>query len=711
VKPQRPHFWFRLHAGSPLRAVGLVLVLVAAIGPLPAFGSGNEHTTNADDLTIRSDTRWAGGGEGGYLPIRVRVTNHGKPRDLTFEFESYGEGNSVRVRRAIGVDQNATVHFTLSVPLVEPRDGTLHVYDGSSPLHGHQRSISVPSGLYLSPSPPAMLVVSPVTVDCARFVDMANHKSGASATPRYGYGYGRGTIDASQLANVVPSDLLPESWIDYSGLDYLAIPRDELERLEHPVRTAILKWVQSGGSLLVYDVGKDADVLSRLDRLIEAPESTTTTTWQHPEPTNRPSGEITVTEEGSPSVVYSTGPGMPTVTSSAPKSTKPATTKTKTPEPPWPGGKDAFRTRSLMLGTVCAFPGNPFPGTINDWLWFDKSCGEPSWTVRHGFSPHIGTKDFFKFMNPGIHGVPTIAFLVLITLFSILIGPVNYLYLSRKKMLWLLLFTVPALACGTSVLLLGYSVAAHGFATKSRIRSLTVLDQRNHTAVTMARLALFAGVSPSGGMRFSPETAVYPVIPTTNDPASGYVDWSETQNLTSGWLPARTRTQFFTVRNAEQRSRVELKKTAGKAEFSNGLPWELEMVVVSDESGHFYVGRSVAAGATVALAEPTTDDLADFVALLNRNAPALPTGFVEPTPSAFRGGRAWMAYMMHGSVTTDFSGNLMESRIGRWRIELPRKKGLAPRSYVAVLRQNPGVETGVPATTDEMSLHLLNGYF
>ena len=102
-----------------------------------------------------------------------------------------------------------------------------------------------------------------------------------------------------------------------------------------------------------------------------------------------------------------------------------------------------------MLGTVCAFPGNPFPGTINDWLWLDKSCGEPSWTVRHGFSPHIGTKDFFKFMNPGIHGVPTIAFLVLITLFSILIGPVNYLYLSRKKMLWLLLFTVPALACGT----------------------------------------------------------------------------------------------------------------------------------------------------------------------------------------------------------------------------------------------------------------------
>lgn len=149
------------------------------------------------------------------------------------------------------------------------RDGTLHVYEGSRRLEGHQRSISLPSGVYLSPSPPALLVISPVTVDCAHFVDMANHKSGTTASPRYGYGYGRGTIDASVLANVVPSDLLPESWIDYSGLDYLAIPRDELERLEHPVRGAILKWVQSGGSLLVYDVGKDADALARLDRLIE----------------------------------------------------------------------------------------------------------------------------------------------------------------------------------------------------------------------------------------------------------------------------------------------------------------------------------------------------------------------------------------------------------------------------------------------------------
>jgi hypothetical protein len=687
-----------------------VLAILTVLSVPTAFGSGNERTSNGDDLTIRTDTRWAGGVEGGYLPIRVRVSNLGPPRDLSFEFEpSVDSSKSVRARRVIGVEQNATVHFTLPIPLVASRDGTLHVYEGSRELKLHSRPISVPSGMAMSPSPPAILVISPAAVECGRFVDASNHLVASTPAGRFGR---IGTVDASLLAEVVQSTLLPESWIDYSGLDFLAISREELERLEHPVRTAIIKWVQSGGNLLVYEVGTEAQAMTRLDRLIEAPERPAgAATWQNAVPSDRPSGEI---KDEAPEETTFSFPGVPVTRVGRPKASKPVDKTAKPAESTWKGGKDAFRHRELMLGTVYAFRENPFPGTINDWLWLCKSCGEErwSWTTRHGTSPHMGTKDFYKFMNAGIHGVPTIAFLVLITLFSILIGPVNYVYLSRKKMLWLLLFTVPVMAVTTSMLLLGYSVAVHGFSIKSRIRSLTVLDQRNQTAVTMARLALFAGVAPSGGMRFSPETAVFPVIPTTNEPTGGYVDWTQTQNLASGWLPARTRTQFLTVRNAEQRSRVELKRAVDKSvEFWNGLPWELEMLVVTDDAGRLYLARSVAAGATIALSEPSADDLKEFVELLKRNAPAVPAGFVEPMPSAFGGPRAYMTYAMRGSMTTEFASNLMERRIARWSIELPRKKGLAQRSYVAVVRENPGVETGVSSTTDQLSLHLLNGYF
>jgi hypothetical protein len=712
VKVARPRLaiW-RLCLRKVVRAAVAVFTFVAALSAAAAFGSGNEGTTNSDDLTIRTDTRWAGGAEGGYLPIRVRVSNLGRPRDLTFEFEpSFESSKGVKARRGIGVEQNATVHFTLPIPLVAGRDGMLHVYEGTRELKEHGRSISVPTGAPMSPSPPAMLVIAPAAVDCGRFVDASNHLVASTPSGRFGR---MGTVDSSLLAEVVQSTLLPESWIDYCGLDFLAISREELERLEHPVRTAIVKWVQSGGNLLVYEVGHDAQALARVDRLIEAPEPpAAAAAWQSAVPSDRPSGEIKVE---APEETTFSFPGGPTTTRfGRTKPSKPADKTAKPAESPWKGGKDTFRHRELMLGTVTAFPDDPFPGTINDWLWLCQSCGEErwSWTTRHGVSPHLGTKDFYKFMNAGIHGVPTIAFLVLITVFSIVIGPVNYVYLARKKMLWLLLFTVPVMAVTTTVLLVGYSVAIHGFSVKSRIRSLTVLDQRNRTAVTMARLALFAGVAPSGGLRFSRETAIFPIIPTTNEPTGGFVDWTQTQNLASGWLPARTRTQFLSVRNSEQRSRVELKPAPGKsAEFWNGLPWELEMVVAADEAGHLYVGRSVAAGATIALSEPSSDDLTQFVQLLRRNAPGLPAGFVEPTPSVFRGGRAWMAFAMRGPTTTDFASNLMERRIARWCSELPKKKGLAARSYVAVVRENPGVETGVASTTDELSLHLLNGYF
>jgi hypothetical protein len=702
MKTQRPRF--RL-----VRFVGAAMAFLVVFTASAAWGSGDERTTNADDLTIRTDTRWAGGGAGGYLPIRVHVVNHGAPRDLTFEFEPTGPGSGgVRVRRVIGVDQNTSLNFTLSVPLIDSRDGQLRVYEGSRLLSGHDRSISVPSVVYTVPSPPAMLVIAPTAVDCGRYVEAARHL--VSSGPSGPYYMGRSATDSSTLADVVQPELLPESWIDYSGLDFVALPRDEFEHLEHAARAAIVKWVECGGNLLVYDIGSEAGALGRLDRLIDGSEqSASAPAWHDANPSDRPTGEIKIeSEEETSGFTVRGGRVAPTKPTGAGAKKTP-----KTAESSWQVGKNTFHSRELMLGAVYAFPENPFPGTINDWLWLCESGGPErwSWTTRHGSSPHFGTKDFFKFMNLGIHGVPTIAFFVLISVFGIVIGPVNYVYLSRRKMLWLLLFTVPALAFTTSALLVGYSMAAHGFATQSRTRSLTVLDQHNQTSVTMSRLALFAGVTPSGGMRFSPDTAVYPVIPTTNNPRGGTVDWTDTQHLVSGWLPARTRTQFYTVRNAEQRARVEFKQASGKAEFANGLPWELQMIVVSDPQGRLYTAHSVAAGGTVALAEAAPDELREFSALLKENAPALPPGFVEPTVTPFRGGRAWTTYMMLSGTTTDFATNLMERRLNQWAMNLTMKAHLPPRTYLAVVRQNPGVETGVASTSDSASLHVLNGNF
>ena len=374
----------------------------------------------------------------------------------------------------------------------------------------------------------------------------------------------------------------------------------------------------------------------------------------------------------------------------------------------------SFATRQLMLGLVCAFP-DRLPDSQGDWSKFLSIVGDSrfSWMQRHGMAPDVGTTEFFNFMNSGIRGVPVYGFMVMITAFAVLIGPVNYFYLRRKRMLWLLLVTVPALALLTSVLLIGYSVAAHGFSVRSRIRSLTVLDQKSHAAVTVARLALFAGVAPARGMQFSLETAVYPVFPPTVDPGAFTVDWTENQALTSGWLLSRTRTQFLTIRHAEQPDHVEVKPGQdGGLAIVNGLPWELEAVLVADASGRLLSARNVLPHASLPLAGASETDRSDFVRLLGRNRPELPDNFSLPVLNPFVGRRFRRFDLFGRPLQAHFDSNLMERLIHTWSRDLIAKPTcLAPRSFLAVLRQNPGVETGVGLTTEQAGYHLLLGYY
>jgi hypothetical protein len=635
----------------------LVVVALVLAAPHLAFASGEERTTVGDDLLIRTDTRWAGGTLGGYLPVRVEIANHAPARMLVLEVTPSDSTQGATVKRVVRVDQQATVRLTLSIPLTAFRQGLLRVYDQRGELRSHARVIGTAS-LDVE-SAPSLLVVSSRPVDCSDYIRAASGSRGVRARQA---GPLR-TTETSAVAEVVPPDSLPDSWIDYSGLDFVAISRNELADLKPSTRSAVLKWIDCGGNLIVHQAGKTSKDVETLERLLDMPE--------------RAAVDAKWTE--------SDGPPTP------------------------------FATRQLMLGLVCAFP-DQLPDSPIAWSVFLRSVGEPrfSWMQRHGVVPDVGTDEFFNFMNPGVRGVPVYGFIVLITAFAVLIGPVNYFYLQRKRLLWLLLVTVPATALVTSVLLVGYSVASHGFSIRSRIRSLTVLDQKSHSAVTVARLALFAGVAPSRGMQFSAETAVYPVFPPTAEPGAFTVDWTEKQALTSGWLLSRTRTQFLTVRHAEQPERVEIKPGQGGGRaIVNGLPWELEAVVVADESGRLLSARNVLPNATAPLADASSTNRVDFVGLLGRNRPELPDNFSSPVFNPLSGRRLRRSFNVMGRFPgAHFDSNLMERLIQTWSRDLTAKTTcLSPRSYLAVLRQNPGVETGVGLTTEQAGYYLLLGYY
>jgi hypothetical protein len=170
----------------------------------------------------------------------------------------------------------------------------------------------------------------------------------------------------------------------------------------------------------------------------------------------------------------------------------------------------------------------------------------------------------------------------------------------------------------------------------------------------------------------------------------------------------------LTLRHAEEPHRVENKAGQdGVLAIVNGLPWELEAVLVGDESGRFLSARNVLPNASAPLAGTSDKDRMDFVGLLGRNRPELPDNFSSPVFNPLVGRRLRRQFFVMARVPgAHFDSNVMERLIQTWSRDLMAKtRGLSPRSFLAVLRQNPGVETGVGLTTEQAGYHLLLGYY
>jgi hypothetical protein len=152
-------------------------------------------------------------------------------------------------------------------------------------------------------------------------------------------------------------------------------------------------------------------------------------------------------------------------------------TATAQPEPPSPA---PFIYRRVGTGCLAAMsPANPFPGKPLDWNWFFKAIPENhwKWSKRTGLSLSRPNGDYWKMLVPGVGRAPVKSFIVLVSIFALVIGPLNYLLLARARRLYLLLLTVPLGATLVTMGLFGFALAADGLGTRLRIRSYAELDQ------------------------------------------------------------------------------------------------------------------------------------------------------------------------------------------------------------------------------------------
>jgi hypothetical protein len=253
---------------------------------------------------------------------------------------------------------------------------------------------------------------------------------------------------------------------------------------------------------------------------------------------------------------------------------------------------------------------------------------------------------------------------------------------------------------------------------QSRLRSFTVLDQHSKTAVSFNRISLYAGIVPSAGLRFSPDTAVFPIWPDNSAFESGSVDWTNTQHLARGWLRSRTPAQFETISVRSERGRVDVKPAgAGEVEVANGLSWDIDVLIVKDEAGRMYAARKLPAGASTKAVAAGPEEMQALSSALSADPLQAPPGASnsEYNPFDRSSRRAMMAYYPYGDQQTpaSFSTSQLETNLKMLMKPAsdPAAGGLPPRTYLAVFSTNPGIELGLESTRSSAGLQVLMGYY
>lgn len=619
----------------PRRSAAVAVAILLTLTALDAQAGGDSFTDRQDDLQLTADWTWAGCGAGGYYPIRIGMRNSGPTREFTVEFTP-GQSGLPHVSRRVKVDQNATASFSLLIPMTGRTSlGQLQVVHDGETLERLSRSILL-ADFDENSSRPGILVISPEPVDSAPL------EAAVASLADSGAG-GVSPVTGADHAVIEPV-LLPGNWVAYSGLDLVVISLDTLTPLAELERSAILNWVRTGGTLFVYNIEEAPRESEAFTRLVAR--------------------DMQLSERDE-----------------------------------WNDhSADVFATCGMGFGRVLGFRENPFDGSSQDGAWtLSASRADLRWAARSGVAGRTDNREFLHFLIPGNRSVPVFAFLIFISAFAFVIGPLNYYVLAKHGRLNFLVLTIPGIAVLTTVVLLTYSAASHGVDVKSRVRSLTLLDQNSQRAITTTRLALYAGLAPSDGLRFSPSTAVIPIWPYGAEFQNGRIDWTETQHLSEGWLPSRTRTQFLTVNVRPERGRLTIEtQSDGSLGITNGLAWDLESLLVLNDGQYFY-GTSVAAGAAAALQPVTADQQTELQAQLARSQPALPSDIdTDADIDALNdiGGRR---ISPRGRTEFALSTGFMERRIAEYR-QLVDRIDQTPvptgRRWLAVVTEPPGIEFG-----------------
>lgn len=718
---------------TPRCGLAALLVLAsgfAAMRPLAAQTQLAGATSRGQGYTFEAQTGWVIGQ--GYRPVRL-VLRSGKvaadDREYTVEIENqdYQRRKATRTSCTLVIPSGArTGTLLVSVPQTEMwLQQQFKVYEGSRHLDkldcwGNTGNLwNYGGGVTL----PSFLCIADRVVDTALLTEALeisqNTQNGVVA-------YGNLTTSTVNGRAQYPSDLflqvplkdLPTRWLDFSSPDVICLSADDLVRLadtQPETLKGIRQAISAGGNLWIWGAGANWERLREIEQRagLWGPHAEG---WYDPNPNDFSRGldgaftasrSVDYTVQSAPVVMSETGEMAP----SPVKNLRPT-------------GTPPFRLRAAQLGLVVVFAGNqpiganpPAQQDVANWIWAVNSVGAERILnkKRQGASMLDDNPDFWKLMIPGVGKAPVTAFRVLITIFVVAIGPVNYFWLRRKGKLHLLLAVVPITAIVVTASLFSYALLTDGLHVRVRSRSFTSIDQARQQAACWARTTYYAGLSPAAGLQFNDDTVVLPIDSQVHGSYAmryrGMAWEGNRQRLNSGWLYSRTPTQFLTIRARPTTNGLRVAPATGEAPptVTNGLGTKLLHLVLCDEQGRCFQAGETARGAVCQLKEVAANaERTEFRRYFEDRA-AVQLADMQLTDNGYNAFNMGPYYYNQGSFTPHQEESLLEDALARSAKAFTQPTSLAPHSYVAIVEQSPEVDFGLETVQQEMPIHVIQG--
>jgi len=477
------------------------------------YAAGEFRTVEIEALRIAIDSEWAPRTAPGYWPIRFDITNLGNDRKI----EIVGQGN-----RWWNTGDSGTSELHQSLAL---KRGDRKRFTISIPVFANNESIQfqIRENSKILQSFSYTSVESNSTADEASVLvvgDSATSYRGAAVNwlrplPTFGRGF-PGGVSPTVIGTIPRVDLmldpsrLPADWLGYASLRAVLLGPEQWNALEGPQREALLEWIACGGDLFFVD-GDPKTLVGESARTLKS---------------------HVLNQDG--------------------------------PLPYFFGRIYRVNSSSMDIGGLLAAIYTSRNGKI------DMAYALPA--NRHSRWLTFADRGF-RLSIPGVGGIPVRSYLAILIVFSVLIAPVNYVVLWRKKRQVLLVLTTPLISILFIALLAGYAVLGEGLGIHERSDSFTILDQSKKHAATRASVSMYAaGMAPWNGLRFPRETAIFPVGTDgkgTRDRVT--LELSETQQFSSGIVRARAPSNFEEISFRPARERLTFNRSGETVEVVNGL--------------------------------------------------------------------------------------------------------------------------------------------